>query len=457
MNRFCDIVGGLVALFIASSSVQAAIRYVKPTSSGTGDCTSWANACNLPDGLSAAQSGDEIWCRSGTYDGFDLKNAVKIIGGFAGTETNASQSDPTTNQSIIDGGVVGSDNEASTVLRGFTIRNGLSGVDGEGGGIALKNSSAMIVQCIIEDNATGDFGGAVGVNGGSPQFISCIFRNNGQGAANPLQTKGGGAVFIREGTPLFVNCLFDNNKAWEGGVLLVMSGRPTFINCTIVNNEATIGTGGAFNDPDGKASFQNCVFRTNKTAQGEARYSLGFSGSGGTTEIRYSNAQGGWTGTGNIDANPLFQSFVGGNYELKSTSPCKNTGDSSALPADSGDLDWDGNTTEPIPLDLARFTRVGLGSVDMGAYEFGCHTGSPDCDFDEIPDTCEIEADPTLDCTNQNGILDLCETNPSIPRGACCVGPTCNWPTTSCQCTAGGGEWHQGKKCFQVTCGIPTE
>jgi len=205
-------------------------------------------------------------------------------------------------------------------------------------------------------------------------------------------------------------------------------------------------------DPDGKISLSNCIFRTNSSTKSEARYALGYSGSGGTTPITYSNVRGGWTGTGNIGADALFQNFAGGNYELQSTSPCKNVGENAALPLDVGDLDWDGNTTEPIPLDLAGYPRrVGSDVVDMGAYEFGCQTASEDCDWDGLPDRCEIEADPTLDCLNQNGVLDLCE---SAPKGACCVEEyTCDWPTTSCRCAASGGIWHQGQKCYQVTCG----
>ncbi len=226
------------------------------------------------------------------------------------------------------------------------------------------------MQCIFEDNTAGDFGGAVGIRGtGSPQFINCTFRNNGLGAANPSDTKGGGAVFVHRGTPTFTNCLFHNNKAWEGGVVLMVFGTPTFINCTIVNNSATITYAGVFFDPDGRATFRNCILRGNTTTKGVGLYDQGYSGSGGTTTINFSDVQGGWTGTANIDADPLFQNPAANDYRLQSTSPCKNTGENAALPPDVGNLDWNLDTDEIIPLDLARNSRNVGSSVDMGAYE----------------------------------------------------------------------------------------
>ena len=41
------------------------------------------------------------------------------------------------------------------------------------------------------------------------------------------------------------------------------------------------------------------------------------------------------------------------------------------MTADTSDLDKDGNTTEPVPLDAAGFRRVQGSTVDLGPYEYG--------------------------------------------------------------------------------------
>ncbi|MFC1738683.1 hypothetical protein ACFL1G_06510 [Planctomycetota bacterium] len=82
------------------------------------------------------------------------------------------------------------------------------------------------------------------------------------------------------------------------------------------------------------------------------------------------------------------------NLRLMFGSPCIDAGDNSAVPADSNDLDNDGNTVEPIPWDLDGRDRFADGDcndtnvVDMGAYEFawayiGDFAGGCDVDFED--------------------------------------------------------------------------
>ena len=68
--------------------------------------------------------------------------------------------------------------------------------------------------------------------------------------------------------------------------------------------------------------------------------------------MSYSDIEGGWTGTGNIDADPLFVDATSGDYRLGVGSPCIDKGTSAGAP----DTDIDGTPRDSAP--------------DMGAYEW---------------------------------------------------------------------------------------
>ncbi len=394
MQKERSLVIGAATCVMACGWVNAATLYVKAT--GTGNCTTWANACSLGTALANADplTSDQIWVQAGTYTAtvapFELKNGVKVIGGFAGTETVASQSNPTVNVTILDGATArpcvtnlnANPGGAAAVLRGFTLRNGRD-TDGEGGALVLQNSNAIVVSCTFEENSAGYFGGAVFIRGiGSPQFFNCIFRNNGTAATNPRDTLGGGGVFVDEGAPLFANCLFYNNEAGQGGVMLVRAGYPTVANCTMTDNRSVYQAGGAISDPNGGVTLKNSIVWSNTRM-------LDPDGAGpdpavpvvdqvscsesGTSLPTYCDIQGGWSiGSNNINSDPLFTNSGAGDYTLTASSPGRDTGFNYDLPADAGDLDWDGNTIEAIPKDLNMNPRkrpILNGIVDMGAYE----------------------------------------------------------------------------------------
>ncbi len=117
-------------LSVGSFPASAEVIYVNAAANGSADGLSWANArSDLAAAVSGASTGDDVWVAAGTYGPIELRSGVRIIGGFAGTESAASASDPVANRTIISGGgtsrcVTGVNNDASSVLRGFSIRNG---------------------------------------------------------------------------------------------------------------------------------------------------------------------------------------------------------------------------------------------------------------------------------------------------------------------------------------------
>ena len=88
--------------------------YAKPGASG--QCTNWAEACDLSYALDYTGDGAEIWAAAGTYlptvrtdpadprsATFILPNGVKVYGGFAGTETSRDQRNWVAHPTILSG------------------------------------------------------------------------------------------------------------------------------------------------------------------------------------------------------------------------------------------------------------------------------------------------------------------------------------------------------------------
>ena len=57
----------LLVLLGHGMGAQAAYTVYYVTETGGGDCSSWANACDLQYALSQVEATDEIWVAAGTY------------------------------------------------------------------------------------------------------------------------------------------------------------------------------------------------------------------------------------------------------------------------------------------------------------------------------------------------------------------------------------------------------
>ena len=114
--------------------------------------------------------------------------------------------------------------------------------------------------------------------------------------------------------------------------------------------------------------------------------------------------EGGWTGFGedNIDVDPMFGPA---SFDLADGSPCIDAGRPETLPADETDLDQDGNTREPLPLDIAGRDRVAGVTVDIGAYE-----RPPGCTADVTGDAM-VNGDDLLLVIGQWGAAGAADVN----------------------------------------------
>ncbi len=194
----------------------------------------------------------------------------------------------------------------------------------------------------------------------SPQITDATFRLN-------VAVNDGGAIYnTSSSNPTIVNAVFSRNSAntGSGGAIFSNLSNPNLINSTLSGNVAV--TGGALHNVSSSVALRNSILWGNQDSSNTGNQVN--NGSGGAVTVTNSIIQGGgFTGATNVD--PLFVNAKADDLRLKSGSPALDAGDSTLLPLDSRDLDGDGNTSERIPIDLSRNTRVAGANVDLGAYE----------------------------------------------------------------------------------------
>ncbi len=314
----------------------AQVIYVAPNGSGNG--SSWANAAgNLKAVLDNAVAGTQIWVKKGIYRPttctnctfdqrnmwFEIKNGVKLYGGFAGHETSVSQRIISSNPTYLSGDIDQDgqlSNNSFTIVHTANVSN-LTLVDGFiiTGGNADNNAAALgtpqnsgagwfnvgstaggashpvVRNCRFENNYAWGYGGGMfndGSFGGDchPVLQNCLFYENSS-------RSGGGGIynsgsFNGNCSPVLTNCLFENNESQlsEGGGMFNTGSEggvcnPVLTGCIFTGNTAFNDGGAIYNFGKGGNSspvLKNCIFNENEAGTGGAVYNDGtFSGFSG--------------------------------------------------------------------------------------------------------------------------------------------------------------------------------
>ncbi len=344
-------------------------------------------------GIDLALDGDTVLVADGTYTGEGNWNID--FHGKAVTLISANGRDHCT----IDlqghwGFQLDSGEGPGSVIQGFTIANGSrSFPPGSGGAIYCGDASPSILDNSFIDNVSpgdsggaiacgnttvirgnyfsgnwcDDDGGALSTTGGSPLVLDNVFYDN-------ESFLSGGAIGCWGGSPLIINNLivgnrtdFEANDIGGGGISCYYGAFPELINCTLADNDAGWIGGAVFVDEYSGITCTNCVLWNNTSIMGFDQIS---GMSGGMALVEYSDVMGGWSGTGNIDSDPLFVTGPGGDYLLSQTSagqavdsPCLDTGNG---PADDVCYQENGWWTCLHQLTTRSDRIRDLGTVDMG-------------------------------------------------------------------------------------------
>jgi parallel beta-helix repeat protein len=182
------------------------------------------------------------------------------------------------------------------------------------------NSNPTVTNCTFSGNSA-DFGGGMFNLGSSPTVANCTFTGN-------TCSENGGGMYNSSSSPMVTNCTFSGNTCSEyGGGMYNSSSSPTVTNCILWGDT-----------PD---EIYN---------------------SSSTPIVSYCDVEGGWSGEGNIDENPLLRNVAEGELSLVPWSPCIDSGNNAVVGPNATDI-----TGLPRLVDGDCNAIV---TVDMGAHEF---------------------------------------------------------------------------------------
>jgi hypothetical protein len=368
------------------------VIYVDKDATGKNEGSSWENAfTKLEDALKLNNGlARQVRVAEGIYrtsSGFSMPSAWEILGGFSGPSNLWNPkayltllSGDKDGDDLADGTIVGSNATSvvlflnvvnTTILKDFTIQGGNGNI---GGGI----------RCLA-------------LNAGcSPQVNNCVIRNNKayQGAGVGLEHNN---VIS---TPKFENCFFINNRATYGGGLYSSEetslssqiGGVSATNCVWYNNQADAQGGSIYVSSyrQNAASFQHNIFYNNTAFSGKSIYqdvntykgivvknSVLWGGTGQITatgnsiDITYSDIEGGYNGTRNINSNPLFANVL----TPAGTDNIWGTADDGFTTQDNSPLINNGTNIDGLEFDI--LDNAYRDKPDMGAFENQTFCGIP--------------------------------------------------------------------------------
>lgn len=316
---------GLAALFIIAGSATAKDLLV-PSEYKT-----------IQAAIDDANDGDTVIVADGTYTGqgnrdIDFKGKAIIVMSETGPQ-----------KCIIDcqsngrGFTFRKGEDANSVVDGFTITHGNSGIGG-GAVFCQVHSSPTITNCIIIANMGGpDGGGIYCMTWCSPTISDCTINGN-------VANRGAGIYCSSKSSPKITNCTISGNCASQsgGGLYCCSESLPTITNCIITGNVALESGGGLFCRRKSSPKITNCTICDNKAQESgggiicwdsspKIKNSILWNNLpteifliSGSPVVTYCDIKGGWKGKGkgNIDLNPLF--VMDGPYAVTGTWTSEN-------------------------------------------------------------------------------------------------------------------------------------
>jgi uncharacterized repeat protein (TIGR01451 family) len=267
-----------------------------------------------------------------------------------------------------------------------------------GGGLYNDSSDPSLTAVTFSGNyvLNNDYlaaGGGMYNASSDPSLTNVTFSGN---SADTTRLEGsglGGGMYNDSSSPTLANITFSGNSVSDYGAGMYNDGSSfSLTNVTFSGNTAAENYGDSIaNTGSSTTTLINCILCCRES--GTQRQQIYNEGSSSSAIVSYSLVRGGCplqsTCDHLLDTDPLFVDADGpddvvgtpdDDLHLQDASPAIDAGNNAAVPADTHDLDGDGNTVERLPYDLdgqRRFVEhpqpdTGAGAaplVDMGTYE----------------------------------------------------------------------------------------
>ena len=323
---------------------------------------------SIREAIAASQQRDVIAVSAGTYrEKIQMKDGIEVVGEGADTTTIDCGKQGTT---VVFEGLNWATLEGFTVTRGNGERFG-KGAE-VGGGIFVRNASALISRCRIVNNSAVWGGGVCLDEGAFPEFVDCEVSGNSAAI--------GGGFFCYEGATgaISTSSLSGNIAEWYGGAVCLTKGSSMILaGCLITGNTASYDSAGISGTAESDVSLISCTIADNEAPEGAALFMESSSLLKAENSIVWANTSpmilegthsfrncdledSGLAGqNGNISADPRFAEPAKGDYHLLPSSPCLDTGWNEATGLPQFDIDGEERVMEG-PLGMV---------TDMGADE----------------------------------------------------------------------------------------
>lgn len=369
----------------------------------------------IQGGIDFASVGDTVLVAPGTYtdthesflNGFPIPVCVSLRSGIVVMSEMGPDFTTITNDTVAAIIFIANVEDTTSILKGFRIQgifwgilcvnisdpliednNIISSMLGEGLGVAVGDSSSPLIR----NNLIQDWEGGALMEGASPTFVNNLFELNEYGikiesssqfdSSTPIihqnlfrnQMYNAVDISTDEADVLLSENIFDNN----GTGLYLYPGRALVKKNIFANNEYGVE---AFYKSE--AILINNTFWGNSTGflatvDSQETYqiyntiiwnsaipiSIDTSFFFGTLIVNYSDIQGGWSGIGNKDADPLFVHPDTLNFQLEENSPCVDTGIDTIFTIQGDTIvnsDFQGNKPDMGAIESPWITSINSG------------------------------------------------------------------------------------------------